>query len=419
MTHGAAAIGDGRHVVADPQARAIGQHVSRLDGESLAAADCLPHEIADVGPVVGLDQVLDAHLQQFRRRTPDEAAISVVHQGKAPRHVDLGDAHDGLVEHGAENVLLLAQLGFDAFPHRDMRAQGEAHNRNAEHERDQGQERVGRGRARERPAARQRAPGSKARENEHGGRRVPPSAPQRGPQQRHRCQEPQRASVHALLDERTEGDKAYGSRRDNGGAAGQGLVQIEASEIFDRPQHDDRRDHQRARRVAKPPCGADGDEVPPVEVTGEVEAADADDRADHRAGSEADHGEFRDSGRRIEGFAALGPGVDQAAADDRCKRVARGNAQGQQDRVGNARIGNIGRHANGKCRGKNRRPNAQPAQEDGGQGNARGRPDGDGARVDRGERQADFRQNKIAGADDRQLEGVFRHAAGLQRCGKF
>src|SRR5262249_48234800 len=57
-----------------------------------------------------------------------------------------------------------------------------------------------------------------------GAPRAPPSAPQRGPQQRHGCQDPQRASVHALLDEGTEGDKAHGSRRDNGGAGGQDLV---------------------------------------------------------------------------------------------------------------------------------------------------------------------------------------------------
>src|SRR5262249_11901312 len=53
VMHGAAAIGDGRHVIADPQARAIGQHVSRFDGESLSAADGSAHEIADVGQIVG------------------------------------------------------------------------------------------------------------------------------------------------------------------------------------------------------------------------------------------------------------------------------------------------------------------------------------------------------------------------------
>src|SRR4029453_18156910 len=100
-----------------------------------------------------------AHLKEFWRRTSDDAAKSIVHKGKTPRRVDLGDAHDGLTEHGAENVLLLSQLGFDAFSHRDMRTQSEAHNRNAEHERDQRQKRVVKGRPRERSAARQRAPG--------------------------------------------------------------------------------------------------------------------------------------------------------------------------------------------------------------------------------------------------------------------
>src|SRR5262249_37296226 len=182
---------------------------------------------------------------------------------------------------------------FRSFSRRDMRTQSKAHNRNAEDECDQRHERVVKRRARERPAARQRAPGGKARENEHGGGGVPPSTAQRGPQQRQRRQEPQRAPGHALLDQRTEGDGAYGPPCDNGGGGGQDLVKIDAAEILDRPQHESRRDHERARRVAKPPRGAYGDEVPPVDVSGEVEAAGPDERADHRAGSEDDHGEFR------------------------------------------------------------------------------------------------------------------------------
>ena len=326
VTHGAAAIRDRRHVVADPQARTIGQHVSRLDDESLSGVGCLAYEVVQVGQVLGLGQIFDSHLQQLRRRTPNDAAKAIVHQDETPRGVDLGDAHDGLAEHRAERVLLLAQFGFDAFSRRDMRTQSEARNRNAQQEGDQQHERILDGRAREWPAARQRAPGGKARQNEHGGGGVPLSAPQRGPQQRQRRQERQRAPVHALLDERTEGDKAHRTCCDNGRAGGQDLVEVEGAEIRDRPQHHDRRDHKRARRVTKPPRHPDGDEVPRVDGSGEIETAGADERADHRAGPEPDQGELRDAGRRIEGSAALRPSVEQIAADDRFKRVARGYA---------------------------------------------------------------------------------------------
>src|ERR1700719_2491819 len=58
-------------------------------------------------------------------------------------------------------------------------------------------------------------------------------------------------------------------------------------------------------------------------------------------------------------------------------------------------------------------PTNNAAAKIAGQNKASGRRDGDGARIDRSQRQAGFRQNKIADADDRQLEGVRRHAAEL------
>src|SRR3984893_14047573 len=63
VTHGAAAIRDSRHAVADPQARTVGQHISRLDDKSLSGVGCLPDEAAQVGQVVGLGQIFDSHLQ--------------------------------------------------------------------------------------------------------------------------------------------------------------------------------------------------------------------------------------------------------------------------------------------------------------------------------------------------------------------
>src|SRR5262249_56054629 len=93
-----------------------------------------------------------------------------------------------------------------------------------------------------------------------------------------------------------------------------------------------------ARRVTKPPRHSEGEEVCAGDGSGKIETAGADERADHRAGPEANQGELRDTGRRIEGSAALRPGVEQIAADDRFKRVADSYAQGQQNGVGNARI---------------------------------------------------------------------------------
>jgi hypothetical protein len=111
------------------------------------------------------------------------------------------------------------------------------------------------------------------------------------------------------------------------------------------------------------------------------------------------------------------PDVDQIAADDCFKRIACRNRQ-FQDRIGKGRIGDLGRRNGGEGRRKNSRPNAQPSQENGGQGETSSQRDRN-ARMDGGQRQVKFRQGEITGADDQQLERIFRQAAGVQQCENF
>ena len=76
--------------------------------ELLPGAGRVPDQIGQVRQVVRIGQILDLHLQQFRGRTAHDPAKSTVDEGKASRRIDLRDADDGLAEHRAENLLLVA-----------------------------------------------------------------------------------------------------------------------------------------------------------------------------------------------------------------------------------------------------------------------------------------------------------------------
>ena len=90
-----------------------GKQVSGLDDKSVSGMECVLEHIDDAGPVVGIAQVVQPHLQQLRRGRPDDLAKSIVDELEAPgaRSIWAMPTH-GLAEHGAENLLLLAQLGF-------------------------------------------------------------------------------------------------------------------------------------------------------------------------------------------------------------------------------------------------------------------------------------------------------------------
>ena len=146
-----------------------GNTILALDGESLCALDRVRQQIEKIGQVVGIGQVVNPHLQQLRRLTLDDLAKSMVGQIETPGGIDLGDAHAGAAEQDAQDLLLLTQLGFDPFARRHIGAHGKAHDRGADHERDQRQEGCIAGRRRKRPAAGQGAPDRKTRENERAG----------------------------------------------------------------------------------------------------------------------------------------------------------------------------------------------------------------------------------------------------------
>jgi hypothetical protein len=140
VTHGTLVVENGDDIAADPQARTVGLHAPGLDGESLADVGGTGEQVAQVRLVGGIGQIVNAHLQQPRRRMTDDLAESVVDEIEASAGVHLRDADAGLAEHGAKNLLLLAQLGFEPPAQRHIRAERDARRRNADHEHDQREE---------------------------------------------------------------------------------------------------------------------------------------------------------------------------------------------------------------------------------------------------------------------------------------
>src|SRR5262249_46708739 len=183
MPGDAARIGDGRNVVAGPTARAVRQHMPCFEDKSFAGVDRLPDHIAQLRQVSGVDQILDAHLQQLQRRAAEDPAKSMIGQSKASCRIDLRDAYDRLSEHRAENLLVAAEFDLHALSSMDVPAYDQTHHRAANHEQDEREESAVGGRRREWAAARQRSPDRKAGENEHAGRGIALSAAKRRPQQ--------------------------------------------------------------------------------------------------------------------------------------------------------------------------------------------------------------------------------------------
>ena len=338
--------------------------------------------------ILGIDQILQAHLQQLRRRALDDLAKSIIDEAKAPGRVDLRDADDRLAEHGAQHLLLLRSLpstrlrtatsALSARPTPDVLIMNMTSGRN-EFASDFCP-------AKGPPPA--KAPQSAKHDRTSAVVAVSRwSPPQRRPQQRQGGQEAQRAPSDALLDQRTEGERANGKRRDQRNGGRPDLVRVEGADIADRPKHEDRRNDERPHHVAQPPRDPEGDEARPVGVTGNAQADHADGRADHRAGPEADERKLADAGRRVEGSATIGPDVDQIAGRERRKRVARRDRRGACDRAQTPR--RPYRSARWqptpprKWPAKSANPATAPRQ-----GKSGGWPDRDRARMECGERQA-------------------------------
>ena len=194
MTHRAAGIEDGRDTVLDPHARVAGQHVADLGDELLAGADRLPKHSSICGRSSGSTM----SWMCCRSRSSDERWTISQNRSLTEREpsgrIDPRDADDRLAEHGVQVLRLLAQARLDPLSLGHVRAQDEAWNGAADHERDQQQEGVVERRACEGAAARQRAPHRKARQDQRGGCGVARAAAQRACEQRHDGKDAQRAA---------------------------------------------------------------------------------------------------------------------------------------------------------------------------------------------------------------------------------
>ena len=129
VTHRAALVGHGRHVGPHPASRAVGQDVPGLGDEAFAGLDGVSEQIDDMGEILGIGQVLHAHLQQLRRRALDDFAKSIIDEAKPPARIGLHDAHDRLAEHGTQHLVLLVQPGFDASSRGHVGAERETQRR--------------------------------------------------------------------------------------------------------------------------------------------------------------------------------------------------------------------------------------------------------------------------------------------------
>src|SRR4030095_133053 len=87
--------------------------------------------------IVGVHEIVEPHLQQLRPWTLNDLAVAMIDQLEAPSRVYLGDADDGLTEHGAEILLAETQSRFGASSHRHVSAQEETRDRRADHEHEQ------------------------------------------------------------------------------------------------------------------------------------------------------------------------------------------------------------------------------------------------------------------------------------------
>ena len=84
--------------------------------------------------------------------------------------------------------------------------------------------------------------------------------------------------------------------------------------------------------------------------------------------------------------------IDQVSADHRLQRIAGGDQGRRYKGTGGGGVG-------GKGADQNRRPDAQPAQKHGGERDSGRRPDRAGARIDRGELQAELGEDEIGDRD--------------------
>ncbi len=385
-------IDDRRGTVPDPQARAVRQHVSRLDRKAFTGANGLLEHVEQVRAILRIDQVLDVHLPQLRRRPLQHFAKSTIDDVEAAAGVGLGDAHRSLGEHGAQEHLLLTQPRLDAIAHRQFGTEREGKRRHPDQERDEQQERFMRIGRRKRTAASQRPPDGEAGDDEGRSRGAELAATQCRPQQRQHDQETEDAAVDGLLDERAEGGEADGAGRDECGACGQRAVAIERANVVVSPQHHHRCDDQDSCRIAQPPGGPQPEHARPIRLRGKAGAAGTDGCRDHRGRPETDQREFGDSRRGLERSATVRPALDEIAAEERRQRLAARENPRRPHRSGERDAGTIGRRSRNQAGREKRGPDPQSSQHHGGHRETSSRPDRNGAHMDRDQHAADLGQ---------------------------
>src|SRR5206468_13033323 len=74
------------------------------DLKCLLVPERAPDRVRHIGQVIGVDEILDTHLQQLRLRAPNDAAKSIVGAREAPCGVDLREAHHRLAERSEEHT---------------------------------------------------------------------------------------------------------------------------------------------------------------------------------------------------------------------------------------------------------------------------------------------------------------------------
>src|SRR5207245_4317913 len=130
----------------------------------------------------------------------------------------------------------------------------------------------------------------------------------------------------------------------------------------------------------------------PRSEPGERERRRADGRADYGAHQGSEERELEDILRALERSRAVREARHQVGGDERFERVSDGDPRGGE-RV--SRRGDVRQ----ECSEQHSRPDADPEQEQRGERDTRGWPDGRGAGVHEGETESELRSDEVRGGE--------------------
>ena len=275
------------------------------------------------------------------------------------------------------------------------------------HERLQQQQRFVLRPLRERTVALEGPPDGEARQEENRGRRLARPEAERRPQQQRHGRELQRVMFDVRRVQTAEHQLAADHEREEQGRRLERLGPVPPHAGTSAPQQHDRRDHQIPRHIAEPPREPDRAVIRPVGVPTDRQRGHAHRRAHRRAEHCGDERELEDVGRALEGVAPAGKAVDQVRANHALKRVA----DAEPDRGGE---GTCGREVDEESTGEDRRPRAQPEDQERGDGDSRGGPHRRRADVDERQAEAELAGDEVDRGEHREDGDVAppRAAAG-------